>query len=403
MASLNTKTADSVNGDVPGRFWPYADGETPLFYRGAVNVIAGASGARKSLISSRVVADATVAGETVIYCNAEDAPVMQRYRLDCAGAVLDQVHLASPKIPADVEALQTLILSTGATLVVFDTADKHIDGAPQQWGKHLAKLDVMLAATKCAALFIHHTNKGAKKGGGWQAAVGGGTTGIAGTARFIALIGPRPDNGDETLLAPVKDAYAQAGNCYAFELEAEDYDQSDGNTISIARVIHTESDVKIGDKTALVLVQADGDGKKGPTAEKSIAALEFLTNALANGPRCWADVHLCLTHPNSDKVPTDADWAQRKCGHKAINKSANGVCPDCGGPMQVVVGLETEAKDPTNDVKKGTIDRAKDALGIITARKGNSTTGAMFYWQLPAHHPTLANPRPKGADPLELP
>jgi hypothetical protein len=384
MSDVRGQLASAIKGDVPGKFWPDAD--HAFFYERSVSLIAGPSGVGKSLVVVKQVADLTRTGNFVIYCNAEDDPVMQMFRLAAAGADMDKVLISNFLIPSDLVALEVAIRHHHATLVVFDTAAKHLEGPLQRWDKPLKLLNDLCAATKCTAMFVHHTNKNVKKSMDWRAAIGGATAGLIGTARSIALCGR--DSTGSLLFAPVKDSYAEAPKAIRFDFQTEDFDQSNGETVEISYVTISEKGVICSNPTELVVVTGDGDGKRGPSPEVAAAAGDLLCTALANGPLPVNDTYRCMTRPDSTMQPSDADWKKRSCGQLSVKSvaKAGGCCPDCNGNVVEVEGLKSLAE--AAGVSFGTLKRVKPAYAIESGKKGFSDA-AIGYWMLPAGHPSL--------------
>lgn len=381
--------AANVTGDIPGRCWH------DMLYERSIAAVCGPSGVGKSTIVTRIVADFSATVGNVIYGNAEDDRVMQRFKLEAAGASMDKVRLASYVITAesDMDELEYAIIAQKVKLVVFDTAAKHIDGPMQRWDRPLVALHHMLQRVDCMALLVHHTNKNVKKSMDWQGAVGGATAGLIGTVRTLALVGKRPDNPDHVLYCPAKDSYAPAADAIAFEFQTEDLIQANGDLIEVPYMTIAEKGVKVANKTALVVVQGEGDGKKGPAPEAAAAAAQFLQETLANGPHPLNDVYLCKTNPDSTKNPDDKDWKSRDCGHMAVHtvEAAGGKCPGCDGKVTQIEGIKSKAEAAM--VSMGTIKRAKGPLMIDTDCKGFSKDRVQ-YWSLPDGHPSLiAGPR----------
>lgn len=391
MSNHDGIRAADVTGNVPGKFWP--DAAHAVLYERSVNVTAGPSGYGKSLISVKRAADITRTGHAIGYANAEDDTVMQRFRFEAAGADLSKVRLfphGQLQIPDDLERIEYLTRLHGIKLWVFDTAEKHINGPVQRWAKPLAQLVRVLEATGATADFIHHTNKNVKKSADWRAAIGGATAGLIGTARSIQLVGRRPDDPSQVVLCPVKDSYVETPKAIAFEFNVEEFQQPNGEMIDVSAMRVAEKGLTITEPTALVVVVGGDDSKTGPSPEKAAEAAEFVCNALADGARAVKDVYRCKTHPDGRQDPD----GKAKCGHAAtkVVEANNGACPDCGGAMTAVAGLQTDAEEA--GVSWGTIKRAKTALELVTARKGFGG-GGIFYWRLPDGHPALTPGAPE--------
>lgn len=397
LSNIRGMLAADVKGDLPKKLqWP--DAVDPIFYEGSVNCIAGPSDMGKSTTVIRLVADLSKQGMTIIYGNREDAAAVQAMRLAAAGADMTKVRLASYIIPDELELLEEAIWATSAKMYVMDTALKHINAPVNRNAKPLMALGDVCERTKCAAMLVHHTLKNVRANADWRAAIGGPTDGIQGTARAISLFGVRPDNAAQRVLCPVKDNYGEKPAALAMEFDTEEFDQEDGPPVEIAYVNISERQLTIANPTALVVVQGQGDGKRGPKPEALRDAAAFLTETLANGPLSVKDCYLCLTNPDGiapdGSKLKDPEDPKRKCGHKTVKdvQSAKDVCPDCGGPVQAVEGIHSRAEGA--EVTAGTLKKTLPHLGVITARKGFGS-GGMWFWRLPDGHPKLAPNAPK--------
>lgn len=376
--SIRGILASAVTGDVPGRLWG------DCFYQRSLNLIAGPSKVGKSQVSVSVVAD-IAAKDQVIYCNAEDDEVVQALRFRAVDANLDNIHLASFTIPDDLDALRSNILTLGAKLVVFDTAEKHIHAPVQHWGKHLAKLRYMLAETDCAVMYISHTLKNVKKSADWRAAIAGNVGGMVGSCRYAALVG-RPTGGTDPLFIPVADQYGAdpvgQPTAIRFEFDSENFTMSDGRDVPISYVSPVEYGITVSNPADAVFIAGD-DRQHGPNPEALAAATRFVTEALTAGPRCRKDTWRCLVNP---------DGASGKCGQIGYNAGKDGACPDCGGPLVSVSGLQAEGE--LHDLSWGTLRRAITNIEC-ESRKAKNGTKAFAYYVLPDghHHATAENRR----------
>ena len=371
MDGLRGILAADVTGDLPSKFWP--DDDAALFYERSIGVVAGPSGMGKSLSTVKIGADVSRTGGAVIYCNAEDDEVMQRYRFEAAGADLDRVLFATFIFPEDLDALEYAIRATGAKLCVFDTAEKHLNAPVARWSHPLRQCHKLMERTGCTAIFVHHTNKNVRKSADWRAAIGGATSGLVGTARSVALFGVRPDDPSQRLLCPVKDSYDETPRAIAFEFLVEEFEKKDSDdAFEVAYFGIVERNIHVTNPTELVVIQGDGDTKRGPSPEKAAEAAAFLTDALQYGAQPVKDAYRC---PG--------------CGHYSVRHiaSVNGACPECNGPVTEVEGLETLAD--AAGISWGTAKRAKQALEVESARKGFGPM-SLNYWRLPDGHPKLA-------------
>jgi hypothetical protein len=353
--------AADISGEIPTPFWH------GLLYHGLCNTVAGPSGVGKTQVVSRIVADVTRTGGMVSY-SPEEAPVIIAYRLKAAGADMSKVLVDDYILPRDLARLESDILVHGLTLVVFDTAEKHLDVPMGQWGKKIFKpLEAICYRTGCAMLFIHHTVKNLKKSASWQAALGGHTAGIAGSSRSVILVGKRPDNAEQLLAAQCKNAYGPESDAVAFEFDQETFQQPNGDPVDMSFVHLAEKGIKFTNPVSLCIIQGDAE-KKGPSPEMLAAAAEFLTLTLADGPVPVEDSNLCPDH-----------------GHIHMDVGTCNV-KGCTRDLRTVLGLKSMAQDA--DISHGTLKRARAALEIVASRKG-AGKGAVPYVRLPDGHPAI--------------
>lgn len=359
------KAAD-IDGDVPEPFWH------GLFAGRSVNAIAGPSGVGKSTITVKVAADMSH-HFPVIYCNFEDDKVVQRMRLEAAGADLDKVFLSTYDVVHDLETIRYDMQSLGSKLIILDTAEKAISAPMQRWGRPLdLLLHEVLEPLEAAAIFVHHTIRTLKQGASWHAAIGGSTQGLAGTSRGVLLCGVRPDDGSQVLVCPVKNSYGETGKAVAFDRDVESLTQANGDEVDVPYMVLAETGIMVADPVSLVRVAGDKNGRRGPSPERAAEAADFLRDNLADGPlpvntceRCTR----CLAHFSTKHV-----------------EGNGGACPDCSGPTLSIDGLKQRAENDA--VNFHTIKRAKAALAIESGRKGAKEKSVPF-WRLPDGHPAL--------------
>lgn len=346
--------ASDLSGDVPVPFWHGS------FYPGLINTVAGKSGGGKSTIVARVVADLTLQGKNVIWA-AEEDPLFVTYRIRAAGGDTSKVRFHKFMLPTDLNILRECILADNAAMVVFDTAEKHINAPQMRWGKVLDKLDPVAYETGCAMLFIHHVNKNVKKTSDPLSSLGGHIAGIGGSSRMVFLVGPNPQDNTETALCRIKNAYGKCEyDAITFATDVEEFDQSNGTTVEVAHASISQKDVKIVNPIELVISTGHGESR-GPTPEQLTAACEFLTKLLADGPVPVSDAHRCPTH-----------------GHFSQDTAA---CPTCNGPLLLVTGAKTAAED-ADLTWHGAVKRGRKHLEIEISRKG-SGKGSVPYVRLP--------------------
>ena len=392
LSKLGLVSGDKLTGTIPTAIWP-GKGDKGMLYPGTLGFIAGPSGATKSLASHKIMADWTNTRGHVILMDGEDGGStggMARKRAEAAGADLTKLHFGEFSIPRDIPLIREAIIALGGeVLLVWDTADTWIDAPLQKWGKSLHSLSHdVFPETGAIGIFLHHTLKHVRKGADWRAAVGGGTAGIIGKARFGIMYGVRPDESSHRLAVVVKDSYRDPkpngvyDNTVAFEFDEEDLDDGHGNLRPVTYLRIAEKNVPIADPVSMVYLGGDGTGNsRGPSPEKAAEAAEWLREQLKDGAQPTSDAAICKTH-----------------GYLALDKASGG-CPICQAPVTLVQGLKERAERDSiswgGAAKKALAALACESDRVKGANKGSHKApgGLVFYWRLPDGHPFISDPK----------
>lgn len=375
--------ADDVSASIPEKV-AFPDDKYGFMYEGTVGFIAGPSKTGKSLALVKLAAWWSRTRGGVVASFAEDPAGMTKYRLEASGADMTKIRLARYEFPVDFDALETDLLATGETLVIVDTAEKHIRAPMTKWAQTLDPLTGITERTGAVVIFSHHTIKHAKKGADWRAVIGGTSGGLVGSARWGCLYGVRPDDASQRVLVPVADQFDEPSPAVAFEFEQEDFDfdingQTVQRPVSYLRV--SETGIKIANPAEVVYIQGDAS-KRGPDPEARKQAFEFITEALKDGARTVKDAWRCDSNPDGD--------GNGGCGYIAGKVGAkSGQCPYCGGSISMVRGLQEEAEGL--GISWGTVKRAAPMLPVVSAPKGSSSakSGVLHFWRLPDGHPKM--------------
>lgn len=225
----STRLADVVAERVEW-LWP---GRMP---RGKLVVLDGDPSVGKSTLAldlaARITTGHPMPGEdlamvppsAVVLMAAEDGLADTiRPRLDAAGADCTRVHHLDavptvddegtvrerpPVIPGDVEAIEALVVATGAVLVIVDVLMAYLSGRSdshrdQDVRGALAPLVAVAERTGATIVVLRHLTKSP---GGAAIYRGGGSIGIVGAARsaLLAAVDPDDDTGTRRVLAAIK-------------------------------------------------------------------------------------------------------------------------------------------------------------------------------------------------------
>ena len=210
-----------------------------------------------------------------------------RPRLDAAGADVTRVHHFDkaprvdpdtgevtwkfPSIPEDIDALDALVVDTGAVLVVVDVLMAYLSGKADSYKdqdvrRNLERLADMATRRGCCVLLLRHL----RKSRGTALYAGGGSVGIVGLARagMIAAADPDDETGQRRILARSKGNLAAAWPSLAYTLTADKLDgvarvewlgevDTSADQLMVHRVENGGDDT---DDAAAVLAQLLGDG-----------------------------------------------------------------------------------------------------------------------------------------------
>lgn len=222
--------------------------------RHVVTVLDGNSDVGKSTLLLDIVARVTsgkpMPGETevrmgpspVVVMVSEDAPGrVVKPRLKAAGADLSKVHHFSalpvrddegnkigerlPRIPDDIDALESFITKTGAVFVVVDMLldflSPHYKAKDdQEVTRALLPLLAMAERTGACVVLLRHVPKG-QQGAGQALMAGTGAVSITGKSRsvLIAAQDPTDPTGTRRVLACGKNNLTALRGSFAFELQ----------------------------------------------------------------------------------------------------------------------------------------------------------------------------------------
>jgi len=208
----------------------------PWIPRGKLTVLDGLPGLAKSTITLDLAARVTqarpmpdgakgVGGAVVMVSYEDDLADTIVPRFLAAGGDTERFHLgdsvrtseglAPLELPDHTDALEALMVDTGAVLVVIDPLMAGLAGDVKSAVDHhvrraLAPLRSMAERTRAAVLLVRHLNKSSKISD--PVLRGGGSIGIIGAARAGLLVAHDPDDPDRRVLAISKANLAPSGH-----------------------------------------------------------------------------------------------------------------------------------------------------------------------------------------------
>jgi hypothetical protein len=265
---------------------------------GHLAILEGDPGLGKSLLALDLCArlstgrpwpdDAPAAAPAVcVYLNGEDdehatvGPRLRALGADLARVFLlnrDDALASTLSLPADVEALEQLVVRTQARLVVIDPV-MHFLGAGVDITtsagarRALAPLAELARRHGCVVLLIRHLNKAE---GGRALYRGLGSIGLVGVCRSAWLVGEQAEKPGRRVLAQVKNNLAPPQPALAFEVA-----QPDGE----APRLHWLGPVEATADDLVLPVR-----RRGPQPIKRRGAAAFLKELLAGGPMRVRDI-----------------------------------------------------------------------------------------------------------------
>jgi hypothetical protein len=197
--------------------------------RGKITVFDGDPGLGKSTVTLDLAARLSIGARmpcddgsapepaATLLLSAEDGPADTiRPRLEAAGADLERIHILRgvpdgsafrmPELPRDLDWIESVIIETGAALVVIDPlfaylGDKINARVDHDVRRALALLAEMAARTHAAIVLVRHLNKAP---GGPAIYRGGGSIGIIGAARSGMLLAADPGDATRRVIAQTK-------------------------------------------------------------------------------------------------------------------------------------------------------------------------------------------------------
>lgn len=197
--------------------------------RGMFSMIAGKPDQGKSMMAAHIAADVTREGGTVLYSSAERPfSIVERPRLQAAGAVLSRVRAAGPgtgyrfTLPADMDALAEQIVEFGIDLLVMDPVSAHFSGVAPGSDKIrdiLTPFADLISQTGTAVLFIEHALKRVAPHADPLSAVRGNSSGIPAACAMGFLFGSDPLHKEQKVLANVKANICEQPTALQFEID----------------------------------------------------------------------------------------------------------------------------------------------------------------------------------------
>lgn len=312
------------------------------------SVLSGMPGKGKSTATADIVADHTRKGETALHVNMDDGIGMTRARLEAAGADLDKVIIREQlSLPRDLPVLELLIIKHGITLIVLDPVNKvvsvNLTNDERTNSELLNPLNALMREHGVSVLMVDHANKSVSHRSDPLNALRG--TSLGRSARCVAFFGVNPAEESERCMAWVKQSYAEKPHAILYEMEQyEVEDETTGVSVTVAKLIVTNSEVEGVDPISLLTGKGSEGGSTGPKAERLALAAEWLTEKLLDAAVFVKDIR-------NDAAQAGLAWG-------TLRRAQEEICAEavpCGG--------------------------------------GNRSWRSRTYWQLPEKHPErVGNP-----------
>jgi putative DNA primase/helicase len=206
--------------------------------------------------------------------NAAAADVHRVYALPAIG---EPGNERQPSIPDDLDAIEKVLVETGAVLLVVDPIMAYLDGKvnshrDQDVRRALAPLVAMAERLRVAVVIVRHLNKGTGAPAIYR---GGGSIGLAGAARIVLAVGADPNDETRRVLAPVKANLSEPAPSLAYRLVARPGEAVRVDWLGMSQV------------TAGQLLAAPADEDQRSALDD---AKDFLHEQLANGPAAVKEV-----------------------------------------------------------------------------------------------------------------
>jgi hypothetical protein len=307
----------------------------------------------------------------VVLVSAEDgAGDTIRPRLDAAGADVTRVHLLTDvddiddegtrrrrpwTMPRDIDMLGALILSVGARLVIIDPMNAVLSTKVDAYRDQdvrvaLAPLARVAQETGAAIVLVRHLTKG---GGSNALYRGGGSIGIIGAARSGLLVAPDPNDeaGTRRVLAVTKANLATQATSLAYELvPAEEHVCA--RVRWLGESSHTSSSLLVPPPSKEERTAAD-------------EAVEFLRDALANGPRPAKELFSDARDAGHSKRTIER--AKREIGVQSVKSGI-----DTGWLWTLGEERHAVGRQPTTPSELGGL---RSDQGVCTSVNGNGAEG----------------------------
>lgn len=275
---------------------------------GALTVLAGEPGLGKSLLTAKIAADFSAGrlserGE-VLMLTAED-PMAEVVvpRLSAAQAKLTSVHfvefeegyMTMPlRFPADMGSLEEVVRERSARLLVIDPLAAHLASGVDSYKdksirEALAPLAALAEMRELAVVLVAHLNKGPSTDPIQRL---GGSIGLPAAARSVLLLGRDPDDpegssGSRRVLAHVKSNFGRLAESEAYRIGSTTIETwLEGS--DVAYIVEAGPSPYRGSDLLVASMEQDRPGAMRD-------AIEFLREALANGPRTASEVEAKAT------------------------------------------------------------------------------------------------------------
>ncbi|MGP1354637.1 MAG: AAA family ATPase [Parasphingopyxis sp.] len=287
-ADLFAEMADVEPRDVEFSWFPY-------LVRGAVNLLEGDPGTGKTYLLCTVAAcfSAGIAlpGQdearpmNVLFMSAEDDPDTTLVRrLSRMGADLDRITYTTRYFQLEDEALGWIekhVTEKGVELVILDPLLAYMRGGidmnkANETRPFMARLAELAKRTNITIIGLRHLTKGSKDKAIYR---GLGSIDITAAARSAMMLGLHPEDEDVRVMMHIKHNLSERGGSLAYELLDGDYRR--GKVPKLKWL--GEVDIRPED-----LAPRSGEAGRPDDARK--AAITFLRQMLANGPRPVKDV-----------------------------------------------------------------------------------------------------------------
>lgn len=254
---------------------------------GMFNMIAGKPDQGKSMIAAHIAAEITRQGGNVLYSSLERPfSLVERPRLEAAGAVLSRVHAAGPGTgyrfrlggpSCQLVELAELLVRFDIRLLVMDPVSAHfaLPTGSDKIRDVLTPFAEIVNKAGTAVLFIEHALKRVAPGSDPLSAIRGNSSGIPAACAMAYMFGSDPNNEENKVLACVKSNVRERPKAIQFEIDEVDV----GLKEAFPALVY-QDELEAFDPIRLVSRQSES-GKVGRPNEKREKASQWLTNYLS--------------------------------------------------------------------------------------------------------------------------